>query len=99
MLGHKASVEDVLAAGKFDINQTTKSGKTPLWLAATYGKETTVEFLLEFEEIVLGLDLVSVDGLTAHAAALRKGHRKIAELIQEASEKNSSSKGREKKLP
>ena len=78
-----AVVKELVARGA-EVNTVNHEGDTPLTNAATWGSERVVRFLLSN-----GADPTQADGkgVTADILALQQGHKRIAQLIQNAADK------------
>lgn len=74
----------ILMDAKSDINAQTKTGETPLHLAAEKGKIELVKYLLECGCKTDIRDKGAGGGATAYDAATRSGQKEISELLKPA---------------
>jgi ankyrin repeat protein len=72
----------ILMSASSDINAQTKTGETPLHLAAEKGKLEMVKYLLELGARTDIRDKGAGGGATAFDAAKRSGQKEIAELLK-----------------
>lgn len=72
----------ILMDAKSDINAQTKTGETPLHLAAEKGKLEMVKYLLELGAKTDVRDKGAGGGASAFDAAKRSGQKEIAELLK-----------------
>ena len=77
LLGHDAIVRQLLDHGA-NVNATIENHQTALMYAATSGKASTVELLLERQA---DPKLINADSASASILALQRGHPEIAKLI------------------
>ena len=71
-------VEDAIEKG-IDVNQPTKNGQTPLWIAAWEGHKEIVSMLVEAKGV--DVNQADKDGQTPLFRAAYEGHKEIVSML------------------
>ena len=92
--GHQGIVKALLTHPDIDLNPATRTGATPLFLAASGGHADVVRELIALP----GVDLEKTSaGESAAAAARRRGHRAVANMLHNA--QSAAALGSDRPLP